>query len=507
METAIVYTSGALFLAAFLLRGVSKKQSSTDDSTFNGIDDGTANFAITRALSLQNRYGHGLGCRHNFFLDFSTATHLNHGSYGTAPRSVVRAAAREMEAIESWPDDFMRRRALGEVSRAADELGSLFFNAKPGSTVFVENATVGVNAVLRSVAAMLPKGKSVLIFDHTYNACKNAAYDMAEKAGLSTVTCMLPLPLPRGSKGTGSFADGLCELLNATLTAESGNVGLVLLDHITSPTGILMPVARLTAVARKHGAMILCDGAHAPGQIADINPSTLGVDWYVGNLHKWAFTLKGVAILWSSETVQSATQGSIISHFWKLDYQARHFMQGTLDYSRYLSAMAGVSFATTALGGFKAIQNANTALAEAGARILEEAWWGKKILPGKTLPRDLRLLSPDAITEGLSTPFLAVIRTPLNWRAWVRDSEGHDVQSIDDTQARAALLSDSGLPERISNACLKQPGRVQSVFYAWAYGNDVTIWCRISAQVYNTIEDYQALAHAVNALKLSEGYL
>lgn len=526
MEAAAVLAAAV----AFVVRGL------TISATPSGVDDGTVRYAVARANALQFRYGHGIGCRHLFFVDFSAATHLNHGSYGTAPRSVVRAAAHEMEKIEAWPDDFMRRRGLREVSIAADQAGAQYFSSAAGSTVFVENATVGVNAVLRSVSAMIPKGKAVLIFDRalrpsarfakpslrlfcalhallslttapppdTYNACKNATYDMAEKANLRTVTCLFPLPLPRGgASGEGSCADGLCELLDAALTAEGDAVGLVLLDHITSPTGIVMPVARLAAVAHAHGALVLCDGAHAPGQIANLNPSALGVDWYVGNLHKWAFTLKGVAILWCSDAVRNDTQGSIISHNWKLDYQARHFMQGTLDYSRYLSAAAGAAFVAAQLGGFSAMQVANTALVQAGARILEEAWWGKA-LPGAP-PRDLRLLSPAAIAEGLTAPFLQVVRTPLDWRAWVRGADGRDVRSLDDAAARAALLADGGLSDRFGNAVLAQPGRVQSVFFPWEYGGDIVIWCRISAQVYNTVAEYETLAAAVSVIKLTEG--
>ncbi len=164
----LVSNNGMDTSAAVLIGLVFFLRSSRIADALLDVDDKSAAAAITRARRLQARYGHGLSCRNQFFIDFAAATHLNHGSYGAAPRSVVRAAARAMEAIEAWPDDFMRRRALGEVSRAADAAGALYFRAAPGSCVFIENATVGVNAVLRSAAVFAPKGSALLIFDRSF---------------------------------------------------------------------------------------------------------------------------------------------------------------------------------------------------------------------------------------------------------------------------------------------------------------------------------------------------
>ncbi len=142
----------------------------------------------------------------------------------------------------------------------------------------------------------------------------------------------------------------------------------------------------------------------------------------------------------------------------------------------------------------------NAALAEAGARVLEEAWW-----PGAARG-SLRLLSPAAATaaEGLHAPFLAVVRAPLDWRAWVRRADGRDARGLDDAAARAALAADDGVPERIANAVLAA-GNLQSVFFPWDYAGEPAVWCRISAQVYNEVEDYAALARAVLAVKAAEG--
>ncbi len=66
----------------------------------NAAKDANETDAIRQVKAQQGRFG--LAVRHEFMLDF-THTHLNHGSYGTAPCMVVAAARREMAIIESHP--------------------------------------------------------------------------------------------------------------------------------------------------------------------------------------------------------------------------------------------------------------------------------------------------------------------------------------------------------------------------------------------------------------------
>ena len=269
-----------------------------------------------------------------------------------------------------------------------------------------------------------------------------------------------------------------------------------------------MPVARLAAAARARGALVMIDGAHAPGMLGGLDVPALGADWYVGNLHKWCFTLKGVALLHAADGVrESRTQGGIISHFWKRSFAERFFMQGTLDYSRYLSAPAAMDFVARELGGWRAMQAHNAALVEAGAALLEDAWANAgECARARGGPR--RLLEPYAAlrAEGAAAPFLVVLLSPLDWRAWTARAAGGAVglAGLSDAEAEAAIDADDELPERIANAVLAVSG-VQSVFFRWRVGGANRIMCRIAAQVYNGIEDYQRLAEAVLRVHAEQG--
>ena len=232
----------------------------------------------------------------------------------------------------------------------------------------------------------------------------------------------------------------------------------------------------------------MIDGAHAPGMIRGLSVASYSADWYVGNLHKWCFTLKGVALLYAGDSVrESVTQGGIISHNWKKSFAERFFMQGTLDYSRYLSAPASIKFVNESLGGWENMQRYNSALVESGACVLESAWGqGRMLEPYETLK-----------LEGITTPFLVVVLTPFNWKHWARMGDGvTGVEGLGESEAEAVLVEDQGIQERVANAVLQNSG-VQSVFFTWKVSGEWKICCRIAAQVYNTLEDYTRLAHSV----------
>lgn len=125
---------------------------------------------------------------------------------------------------------------------------------------------------------------------------------MCERSGAELVNLRLPLPL-------GCESD-LVAKLEAALDAAP-HVRFALLDHITSPTNLVLPVRELAAVCRRRGVLVMIDGAHAPGQLP-LTLSELGVDWYAGNLHKWCYCPKGVAVLYTAAERQAETQSLVI---------------------------------------------------------------------------------------------------------------------------------------------------------------------------------------------------
>jgi len=208
-------------------------------------------------------------------LDPSIA-YLNHGSYGACPRAVLERQRSLQLEMEREPVDFLSRELPGRLQSARSALAR-FVGAETADLVFVPNATTAVNAVLRSLE--FAPGDEVLATSHTYAACRNALDDVASRTGARVVTAPLPFPVRSDD-----------ELIAAVMACVSPRTRLALLDHVTSPTALVLPIARLVRELRALDIETLVDGAHAPGMVP-LALGELGAAYYTGNAHKWLCAL------------------------------------------------------------------------------------------------------------------------------------------------------------------------------------------------------------------------
>ncbi len=288
--------------------------------------------------------------------------YLNHGAFGACPR-VVQAAQREYrERLERNPVHFFMR----ELERSLDETRAVlapFVGAQPDDLGFVPNATAGVNTVL--TALEFEPGAEIVINDHTYPACRNAVQYWAARRRLEVRIAKIPFPTQSGE-----------QLERAILSQVTPRTKLVLLDHVTSPSGLIMPLERLVATLDERGIDTLVDGAHGPGMLA-LELDRLGAAYYTGNLHKWGCAPKGAAFLWVRRDHQALIHPLIISHGWAAPRtdRSRFLMEfdwpGTLDASAILSIPVALSFLSGLFaGGLPALYAHNKALALRGRDIL-----------------------------------------------------------------------------------------------------------------------------------------
>jgi isopenicillin-N epimerase len=218
---------------------------------------------------------------------------LNHGSFGACPRPVLEEQSRLREELESQPLDFFVRTHAARTT-AARAAFSAFLRTDPDGLVFVPNATTGTATVLHSLD--LGPGDRVVVTDHSYGAVLNAL--RARGCQIACVPVDLDDPDPAGT-------------LLAEVTPETR---LVVVDAITSPTGWALPVAAVVAGCRARGVLCLVDAAHAPGQLAD-DLLAIDPDFWVGNLHKWAYAPKGSAVLLVREALRARMRPPVVSHF------------------------------------------------------------------------------------------------------------------------------------------------------------------------------------------------
>lgn len=261
---------------------------------------------------------------------------VNHGAYGATPRGVLAAQDAIRARMEAQPSRFMRAE-LPEALRQAAATLAAFLGTRGEQLVFVANATEAVNAVLRSVP--LAAGDQVLVLSHGYGAVRNAVRHIAARAGARMAEAAVPYPRPTDA--------AILAGLEAALTPRTR---LAVLDHITSPSALVLPLAAMAARCRAAGARVLADGAHAPGMLP-LDLPALGVDWYVGNCHKWLCAPKGAGFLWAAPGAEAGLQPLAISHGIDDGFTAAFDWTGTRDFSPFLAVPAALDF-WRELGGF-----------------------------------------------------------------------------------------------------------------------------------------------------------
>ena len=298
----------------------------------------------------------GRPLRRRFLLETGTAF-INHGSFGASPRVVLAAAERWRRRMEANPDRFLRW-TLPEALRTAAGKLARFLHARERDLVFVENATAGINAVLRSFE--FRRGDEILATTHTYNAVRQTLREACRRSGARMVEAPIALPVLDEDS-----------LVTAITKRFGKRTRLLVLDHIASPTGLVFPVKQLAARARARGVRVLVDGAHAAGQL-DLDIPALGVDWYAGNCHKWLFAPKGCGFLWARRDAQPGLHPPVISHGYGKGFAAEFDWTGTRDFSAWLCVPEALDF-LVALGPAR-VRAYNHRLAIGAAQRISKAW-------------------------------------------------------------------------------------------------------------------------------------
>ena len=369
--------------------------------------------------------------------------YLNHGTVGATPRRVLAEQQRLRDEMERQPSRFLLRDVTSLVGTPADRPSRLrsaaaevagFLACNGSDLAFVDNATTGANAVLQSFD--LREGDEILVTDHGYGAVTHAARYAAQRAGAVLRTVSLPYP-----------RFDAAQAVQRVSTALTARTRLAVLDHITSESALLLPLADMAAVCRRKSVAVLADGAHAPGAIA-LDIPALGVDWYTANLHKWAWAPRSSGILWAAPSRQPGLHPPVIS--WGLDqgFTQEFDWVGTRDPTPWLAAPA--AWRLLQEFGLREVQAWNHALAWEAGRSLCRRW-----------DTDLGVNESDTGT---------MITVPLPAR-------------LGTTREDAALLRD---------ALLFEDG-IEVQLHAWG-GN---LFTRISAQVYNEMGDIERLGSAV----------
>ena len=286
---------------------------------------------------------------------------LNHGSFGACPRAVLEAQTELRARMERQPLQFLARDLEPLLDEARAALGA-FVGADPDDLALVPNATTAVNTVLRSLE--LTPGDEIVTTDHAYNSCRNALR-FQEERGVKVLYARVPWPIA-----------GPWQVVESVMGAVNARTRLLLIDHVTSPTGLVFPVGELVRRLEGRGIDTLVDGAHAPGMLP-LDLRSLGAAYYTGNCHKWLCTPKGSAFLHVRRDRQDRVKP--IAHGHGLSsrrtdrgpFRLQHDWIATDDPTALLCIPVSLKYFAS-LMPWSALMERNHALAVAGRRILLE---------------------------------------------------------------------------------------------------------------------------------------
>jgi isopenicillin-N epimerase len=388
---------------------------------------------------------------------------LNHGSFGATPRAVLDAQSRWRDRMERDPVRFFVEEHQEALDAARRALAS-FLHCRWDSLALLPNATFSITTVLRHLAqsGFIRAGDVLAMPDHEYPACQANVRAVAERVGVSARHIPLPFPLPRDREKAQHV------LMDAFSRGLPPGTRVVLLSHATSPTGLILPVEAMVRVVRERfgrDAFVIIDGAHGAGFIPDLRPDALGADAYTSNCHKWLCTPKGSAFLWVSDELRERIRPLVLSNNAESPKSGRpQFLTefdytGTQDCTAHYVIPETLSCMTTLVsGGWPEIIARNHDLCLRGRDVLCRAL-------------SLEACAPDAMlgsTCSLVLP-LAPIKLPTRYADALQD----------------ALLDRWRIQVPVWNWTLSS-GRVVRIL-------------RISAQLYNSIDQYEYLAQSLRS--------
>jgi len=373
---------------------------------------------------------------------------LNHGSYGSVLRPVLQAQSAIRERMERDPVRFFKVDLEPLTDGVRDRLGA-FLNCRPGDLALVANATVAICTILN--AADLAPGDEVLVTDHEYTSVTNELARICARTGATLVTATIPFPV-RDSD----------EILARYLACVTPRTRLAIVPHITSATSVIFPAAAIVRALNELGIDSLVDGAHAPGQVP-LDVGAIHATYYVGSGHKWLGAPKGTGFMHVRPDRQARLRSlALSSRAHKVRPERPLFLRdfdysGTNDYTPTLSLPTALEATGSLLpGGWPALMRANHDLIMRGRRVLCAAL-------------AIEAPTPEALVGTMATLPLPDPAPHLMDRATAYDDALQDA--------------------------LYERHRIVAPIWRWGPQNRRVV--RISAFLYNRVEQYEMLALAL----------
>lgn len=381
---------------------------------------------------------------------------LNHGAFGLTFKPTLDFVHAWKCHAESQPLRFYDRQVMPLMVHITRRFATLL-GCKPTELTLVENCTFAFNSVLNSIR--LEPGDKILMFSSTYGVYKKILKYKCEQARAVLIEQTIEFPIVDENDLNAKTVSKLEKWLK-----EDNRIKCVLVDHIPSNQPFLMPVKEMAALPRRPDTLFIVDAAHTLGSFKNFNFNEYfaNVDLLFTNCHKWFCGPKGTGLLYQRECVKDKLdlKSAVLSHGFLSGFNSDFIWSGLKDYSAYMGLYSNLEL-WSILNDHGAIEYC-TNLARKAAEYLKDEWKTSLLV-------DSALCSTMLCVQ-LPSNFLDKLFNESNQKASLNYDQAEHVQNF--------LYFKHSIEVPIK--------AVQNKLYV-----------RISAHVYNNLEDYKRLANAV----------
>ena len=208
---------------------------------------------------------------------------LENGYYSMQAEPVLEAFIGHVRSINVQASRYMRTRQPDDKLRVRTRLAKMA-GVSPEELIITRNTTESLDTVISGYD--WKPGDEAVMAAQDYGAMLDMFKLQARRHGI--VNRVVSLPLDPQSD------DELVQLYASAITPKTR---LLMVGHMVNITGHILPVRKIADMAHARGVDVMCDGAHAFGQLAFRIPD-LGCDYYGASLHKWLGTPLGAGILY-----------------------------------------------------------------------------------------------------------------------------------------------------------------------------------------------------------------
>jgi isopenicillin-N epimerase len=379
-------------------------------------------------------------------LDWSVA-HLNHGSFGAVPHDVQLVQESFQKRMNANPNRWFRSE-LPDLMTGARHITASWLGVDADDFAFVPNAGQGVITAVQSLVNHVnAQHQTAHIVDTSlgYGGVTRGLQHIATRSGATYSDALLTYPIDLDASVIASRLRECMPMLGAPT--------IVVLDHITSETGLLLPVSEvITDLRTTHpDTMFVIDGAHSAGMLP--NPIPQGCDVWVGNLHKWLCAPRPAAgLVCRNPRLRASLSPLAPSWGFEDGFPTSFDWQGTADYSAYLSVPAAITFQEQ--WSWSVRDEHNRRVVDGGAEFLRRAWKAEQ-----------------HIDSSREAPWMRMVKTPAS----------------------------RPLTKAEVDATIERAGRELKAECVLVSVGDST-YVRLSAHMYNEVEDYRALVDLTRLL-------